>query len=412
MSDAALTSETAPAADAVRTDQATVGRTPWQQLWRRLRRNRIAMTGLWILGGMYFLAIFAGFFAPYHYDHQFRDTTLRSPHAFGGVRFRDAQDQFHWRPFVYGITKERTLDDRGEVVLKFEEDTSRRHPIRWFVEGDEWTLLGLIAMDTHLFGVDARWVGAPPPAEGEPARDPLGVIYLLGSDMYGRDILSRLLHGGLISLTVGLVGIAISMSLGMLMGGIAGYFGGAADFLLMRTVEVIMAVPGIYLILTLRSAFPTNLSSVATYFLIVVILAFIGWAANARVIRGMVLSIREQDYVIAARALGVSHLAIIVRHILPNTLSYVIVTATLYVPYYILGEVSLSFLGVGIQEPEASWGLMLRDAQHSTKLIAHPHLVAPGVMVFIAVLAYNIFGDGLRDAADPRQVMKSRTAGA
>lgn len=403
----------APAATAAPPPLATAGApataslTPWQHLWRRLRRNRIAVIGLWLLGVMYFLAVFAGFFAPYHYDHQFRDTTYRAPHLFGGIHFWDAEDTFHWRPFVYGITKERTRDDLGEVVLTFKEDTSRRHPLRWFVEGDEWRLLGVIPMDTHLFGVDARWDGAPALADGAEAVEPPGVIYLLGSDQYGRDILSRLLYGGLISLTVGLVGIAISMSLGMLLGGIAGYFGGVADSMLMRTVEVIMAVPGIYLILTLRSAFPRNLSSVSTYFLIVVVLAFIGWASNSRVIRGMVLSIREQDYVIAARALGVTNLNIIVRHILPNTLSYVIVTATLYVPYYILGEVSLSFLGVGIQEPEASWGLMLRDAQQTTKLVEHPHLIAPGVAVFVAVLAYNFLGDGLRDAADPRQVMRA-----
>ena len=381
-----------------------VSRTPWQQLWHRLRRNRVAMWGLWLLGIMYFLAVFAGFFAPYHYDHQFRDTPLRSPDILGGVHFWDAEGAFHWRPFVYGLRKVEERDAHGEVVLRVEPDHTRRHPVRWFAKGDRWRLLGVLPMERHLFGVDP--VAEGPGAGVAPATAP-GVLYLLGSDLYGRDILSRLLYGGLVSLTVGLLGIAISMSLGMLLGGIAGYFGGAVDFGLMRTVEVIMALPSIYLILILRASFPTDLSSTASYILIVVILALIGWAANSRVIRGMVLAIREQDYVVAARALGVTNLNIIVRHILPNTLSYVIVTATLYVPYYILGEVALSFLGVGIQEPEASWGLMLRDAQQPTRLTAHPHLIAPGILVFIAVLAYNFLGDGLRDAADPRQVMRA-----
>ncbi|MCI0343121.1 MAG: ABC transporter permease [Planctomycetales bacterium] len=389
-------------------NDACEGRSPWAMMWRRLRRNRVALAGAAILGVLYALAFFAGFFAPYHYDHQFRDTPLAPPHLLGGVHFRDAEGVFHWRPFVYGRSLIRTHDEHGEVILRRVEDPHRRHPIRLFVRGDEWRLLGLIRTRVHLFGVDPTPNGAAPTGpEGSP--DPPGVIYLLGSDLYGRDIFSRLCYGGLVSLTVGLVGIAISMSLGLLLGGIAGYFGGRVDFALMRIIEVIMAVPGIYLILTLRAAFPRSLSSIATYFLVVIILAFIAWASNARVIRGMVLSLREQDYVAAARALGISHLGIIVRHILPNTLSYVIVTATLYVPYYILGEVALSFLGVGIQEPEASWGLMLRDAQHATRLVDNPHLVMPGLLVFVAVLAFNFLGDGLRDAADPRSVLKAKT---
>ncbi len=386
--------------------EAPAGRSPWQILWAKLRRNRIAMAGAALLGVLYFVAIFAGFFAPYAYDRQFRETADRPPHFPGRIRFRDAGGSFHWRPFVLGQVLRRTKDDLGETVLVRDEDPSRRHPIRFFVSGDPWRILGIVRCRLHLFGVDTEPEGGAPPG-GEKVLP--GVIYLLGSDLYGRDIFSRLLWGGLVSLTVGLVGISISMTLGLLLGGIAGYFGGKVDFGLMRIVEVIMAVPSIYLILTLRFAFPQSLSSVASYFLIVVILALIGWASNSRVIRGMVLAIREQDYVAAARALGVSHIAIIVKHILPNTISYVIVTATLYIPYYILGEVTLSFLGVGIQEPESSWGLMLKDAQHATRLVAHPWLVAPGVLVFITVLAFNFLGDGLRDAADPRSVLKAKT---
>lgn len=385
-----------------------VGRSPWQIVRRKFRRNRVGMWSLGLLGLLYTLALFAGFFAPYRYDHQFRDSPFARPHLFSGIKFRDAEGAFHWRPFVYGKSRQRTLDEFGETLLKVVEDPTRRHPIRLFVSGDEWHVLGLIPCRWHLFGVDPVAVGQAAPAPGEPPKDPPGVVYLVGSDNFGRDIFSRLMYGGLVSMTVGLVGIAISLSLGLLLGGIAGYFGGLPEFVLMRMTEVIMAVPAIYLILTLRAAFPTNISSVTSYFLIVGILAFIGWASTARVIRGLVLSIREQDYVAAARALGVPHLAIIVRHVLPNTFSFAIVSATLSIPGYILGEVALSFLGVGINEPAASWGLMLKDAQQSTELVEHPWLIAPGVMVFLAVLAYNLFGDALRDAADPRSVLEAK----
>jgi len=203
---------------------------------------------------------------------------------------------------------------------------------------------------------------------------------------------------------VGLIGILISMTLGVLIGGVAGYFGGRVDFGLMRLVELILAVPGLYMILTVRQAFGQNLSSTESYFIMVVVLAFIGWAANARVIRGMVLSIKENDYVVAAEAMGLSRLRIITRHIVPNTLSFVIVTATLAIPYYILGEVALSFLGVGIQEPEASWGNMLRDAQNVRYLTDYRWVVTPGFFIFLAVMAFNFLGDGMRDAADPRSL--------
>lgn len=402
---------TAPAASTGTSAPATIeGRSPWQIVRRKLRRNRVAMWSLGILAFLYFVAVFGGFFAPYRYDHQFRDSPYAAPHVLGGIHLWDAAGDFHWRPFVYGKTRQRTTDKFGEPILRVVDDPARRHPVRFFVQGDEWRLLGLFPCRWHLFGVDPLAVGAAAQAAGAPAKDAPGVIYLLGSDNFGRDIFSRLVYGSLVSMTVGLVGITISLSLGLLLGGIAGYVGGPVEFALMRLTEVIMAVPAIYLILTLRQVFPRDISSIASYFLIVAILALIGWASSARVIRGLVLSLREQDYVAAARALGVGHLAIIVRHILPNTLSYVIVSATLAVPYYILGEVTLSFLGVGIQEPEASWGLMLKDAQHSTELVQYPWLIAPGVMVFIAVLAYNVFGDGLRDAADPRSVLEARKA--
>lgn len=349
---------------------------PWRTIWRRLKKNRAAMVGLWVLGILYVGAIFAPFLSPYSYETQFREKNWHSPHI-GELHFWDDAGEWHG-PFVYGTQR---LD---EFSAEYEEDRSVIVPIDFFVRGDSYTFLG-IETDLHFFGT----------AKGDP-------IFLLGSDKYGRDIFTRILYGGRISLSVGLLGIAISMTLGMLIGGIAGYMGGWTDFLLMRLVELILALPGLYLILTIRQAFGKDVPSTQAYLLIVFVLAFIGWAANARVIRGMVLSIKENEYVTAAEALGLGRMRIIARHILPNTLSFVIVTATLAIPYYILGEVALSFLSVGIQEPDASWGNMLRDAQDVRNLTDYPWVVLPGVFIFLAVMAYNFLGDGLRDAADPR----------
>ena len=218
---------------------------------------------------------------------------------------------------------------------------------------------------------------------------------------------SRLLYGAQISLTVGLVGIAISFTLGLLLGGIAGYFGGFIDTVIMRLTELLLSIPSLYLIIALRAVFPMDLPSQQVYLGIVAILAFIGWAGLARVIRGLVLSMRKSDYVTAAEALGFGRLRVIARHVLPNTMSYVIVAATLSIPGYILGEVVLSFLGVGVQEPSASWGNMLNQARSIRALTSFPWLLfVPGTAIFLTVMAFNFLGDGLRDALDPRRVTR------
>jgi peptide/nickel transport system permease protein len=254
------------------------------------------------------------------------------------------------------------------------------------VRGDGYRLFGMIPANLHLFGTT--------PGER---------VYLLGADPYGRDQLSRLLSGAQVSLTVGLVGIAISFTLGLLLGGVSGYVGGWIDVVIMRTTELLLSIPGLYLIVALRSVFPPGLSSRQVYLGIVAILALIGWAAFARVIRGMVLSIRRAEYVVAAEALGMSRARVLVRHILPGTTTFVVVAATLAVPGYILGEVFLSFLGVGVQEPAASWGNMLIHARSLRALQSFPWLLfGPGLAIVATVMAFNVLGDGLRDALDPR----------
>lgn len=355
------------------------GLSPSQIIWRKLGRNRAAMFGLYTLIALYAAALVAPFLAPYSYTDA--DTKLPFyPPMIARIHLFDEEGRLS-RPFVYGIKPE------DNELKTYSDDRSVKYPIRFFVRGDEYRILWIIPSKIHLFGVERP-----------------GRIFLFGSDQLGRDIFSRILYGAQISLTIGIVGIIISTIIGVVVGGVAGYFGGVTDFLLMRGVEVLLALPSLYFILIMRQMFASDASSTSVYMIIVLILAFIGWATEARVIRGMVLSIKEREYVIAARALGLGHWRIITRHILPNTLSFVIVTATLSVPFYILGEVALSFLGAGIQEPEASWGNMLTAAQNLWYLQSFPWMLTSGFFIFITVMAWNFLGDGLRDAADPRTI--------
>ncbi|HEY2955183.1 MAG TPA: ABC transporter permease [Candidatus Eisenbacteria bacterium] len=358
--------------------------SPGRMFWRQFKKSPLGVAGGALLVLFYAIALFAPFLAPYSQESMDRERFYHPPQP---LHVRDAAGAFH-RPFVHPTVLEDARD------FRFRPDRARRQTLRFLVRGERYRLLGFIPADRHLYGVD-----------------PPGRVFLLGGDPFGRDVLSRLLYGAQISLTVGLVGIAISFTLGLLLGGISGYFGGWVDNLLMRGTELLLSIPGLYLIIALRAVFPVELPSQQVYLAIVAILAFIGWAGLARVIRGMVLSIRRQEFVAAAEALGVSRLRIIARHILPNTMSFVIVAATVAIPGYILGEVFLSFLGVGVQEPSASWGNMLNQARSLHVLTSFPWLLwAPGVAIFLTVMAFNFFGDGLRDALDPRRVTGGKPA--
>ncbi len=345
---------------------------------RKLRRHQLAMAGFYVLIFLY-ITCFAlpGFFAPYHYDDERRDLSYHPPTR---VRILDEEGKLRW-PFVYASSYE--FDEYYRRV--YTSDTSQRYPLRVFTRGAEYRLLGLIPANIRFIGVE------------EPAR-----LYLFGADSRGRDLLSRIIYGGLVSLSIGLVGVVVSFTIGMLVGGISGYFGGKIDTVIQRICEMIMMVPSFFLMLALRAALPADIGSVRVYFMIVLIMSFIGWAGMARVIRGMVLAIRSSEFVEAARAIGQNDFRIITRHVLPQTLSYAIVSVTLAIPGYILGESALSMLGLGIQDPHASWGNLLNQALAISQIQTHPWILIPGIFIFVTVMAFNFLGDGLRDAFDPR----------
>jgi peptide/nickel transport system permease protein len=348
-----------------------------------LLRDRIVAVAIGVLISLYVAIAFAGFFAPYGEGWSDRQ---RANAKYTPIYMVDANSgQVAW-PYVFRYEKQFNADtfDYGYTPVM-----DQQYPIHFFVKGDPYKLFGFIPMDMHLFGVDA------------PAR-----ISLLGNDINGRDIFSRMFYGGQISLTIGFLSLLVVFPIGMVYGGIAGYFGGWVDNLMMRFAEIIMSIPTYFLLVSLAAILPPGLSSAERFTMVILILAFIGWAGLSRVIRGMVLSIKNQEFVEAARAVGVSPLQTIVKHILPQTASYVLVAITLNIPGYILAESGLSFLGLGIQQPDASWGNMLKEAQDIGNLMTRPEMMMPGFLIFLAVLAFNVIGDALRDILDPKSTLR------
>jgi peptide/nickel transport system permease protein len=350
----------------------------WQLVWWKFRRHKLAQLGTFILAILYFIAIFAGFVSPHDPLRRFKSYLAHPPVA---IHIRDETGRFR-RPFIYGTEMGRDPETFRPI---FEEDKSIIYPIGLFASGDPYKFWGLFPTKVHLFGCG-----------GEDAP-----LFLLGTDSIGRDVLSRIFHGARISLSVGLVGIAISFVLGLLLGGLSGFFGGVVDEAIQRSIEVLTTLPQIPLWMALAAALPQDWPQLRIYFATTLILSILGWTGLARTVRGRLLSMREEDFVLAARLDGESEWAIIVRYMIPGFASYIIVSLTGSLPGMILGETALSFLGIGLNPPTISWGVMLQDAQDIMNVAHLPWVLWPVPVVVLAVLMFNFVGDGLRDAADP-----------
>lgn len=350
--------------------------------WHKLKKNPLARLGALLLVIFYLIVIAADFVAPYDPYVSQPDGSLLPPTQ---IYWRNQAGQFIG-PHVYPTTQGPTEIETGDRQLIV--DRTKPSPVSLFVKGAAYKLFWVIPCDWHLFGT-----------LGE------AKINLLGTDEQARDQFSRLVHGGRISLSIGLVGVAISFPLGLLVGGISGYFGGWLDGTLMRFVEVLMTIPSIYLLVALAAVLPPGLSNAQRFLLIVCITSFIGWAGLARVIRGQVLSIKQREFVQAAQAMGANPFYTIVRHVLPQTATYVIISATLAIPSYIGAESVLSLIGLGIQQPDPSWGNLLSLGTNASIIVLQPWLIwPPALVIILTVLAFNLLGDGLRDALDPRNL--------
>lgn len=351
--------------------------TQWQLVRLRFSRHKLAVLSLSVLAVLYGAAIFAEFVAPYAASDKHLDQIYAPP---GKIHISLARG-----PHTFPMQMVR---DPVTLTTSYVED--RANPVRLglFVKGHPYKLWGRIPMERHLFGV----VGGV--REEAP-------FFLLGSDQYGRDVFSRIVFGARISLSIGLVSIAVSFVLGVIIGGISGYLGGTVDLLVQRLIEILQAIPQLPLWIALGAILPADWPPLWIYFGIIIVLSFIGWTGLARTVRSKLLSLREEDYAVAARLLGASHGRIIFRHLVPGFTSHIIVSLSMAIPGMILGETALSFLGLGLRPPLVSWGVMLQDCMDLDILSRHPWIIMPTVFVVMTVLAFNFVGDGMRDAADP-----------
>ncbi|MCS7221356.1 MAG: ABC transporter permease [Anaerolineae bacterium] len=358
-----------------------ISQSYWSLVWWKFKRNRLAMVGGILVILFYVICgLFAEFFSPYllHYQSNYLEARPQP------IVFKDKQGNFSLRPAVYGL--EAKVDTKLRKRF-YEVDRTKIYPLYFFVKGQPYKLLGLIPMDIHLFGTD-------------PA-DPEAHVFLFGTDRLGRDVFSRIIYGGRLSLLLGLLGQILTIILGTVMGVISGYYGGKTDIIIQRMTEFVGAFPDIPLFMALAAAIPVTWSPIWVYFMLTLILVFIRWGGLARQVRGMILSLREREYVLAAQSFGASDLRLMFRHLLPGTMSHVIVIATLAIPGMILSETALSWLGLGLRPPLTSWGVLLQEVSSVRAIRFAPWLLFPVPFVILAVLSFNMLGDGLRDALDP-----------
>lgn len=346
--------------------------------WLRFKRHKLALWSAGFLIALYLVVGFCEFFSPY-------DPNWRNPKAIFAppqeIRFIDVEGDFHLRPFVYGYQMTINPDTWAR---EYTENPDLRFPLQFFTQGQQYQFWNLFDAQSHFVTV----------ADGQ-------YLHLFGTDELGRDIFSRVIYGGRVSMSLGLIGVVLTLFLGILIGGLAGYLGGRVDSFIQRIIEVIQSIPTLPLWMAMSAALPPHWSPLGVYFGITVILSFIMWTGLAREVRGRFLALRQDDFVVAARLLGASQMRIIFRHMLPSFTSHIITIATLAVPGMILAETALSFLGIGLRAPVVSWGVLLQQAQNYQVIVLTPWLLIPGVFVILVVIAFNLVGDGMRDAADP-----------
>ena len=352
----------------------------WQLTWWRFKKHKLALTSGFIVFFIYFIALFAQFIAPFSTERKIPKLAYAPPQT---LQFLDENNgEFYFDLFVYDYS---TVIDTLSLKRTFTVNRERKIPVGFFVKGEPYKLFGLITLERHLIGpIDKQ---AP--------------MFLLGADRLGRDLMSRIIYGTRISMSIGLVGVILSLIIGVLLGGISAYYGGTTDLIIQRVMEILRSMPTIPLWMGLAAAIPDFWSPELVYFMITIILSVIGWTWLAQAVRGKFYSLKTEDFVIAAKLDGCSEIQVIIYHMIPSFISHIIATLTLAIPQMIIAETALSFLGIGLRPPVVSWGVLLREAQNVRVLATSPWLFLPGIAVVVAVLALNFLGDGIRDASDP-----------